>query len=369
MAVSAGAKTPQELVPARSLDPWAGIVEAVSNSVQVQSGGLLVRYLRPAGGRLLLGYRLPEQCDAIIANDNPWLNRLSRNCGSPSVCRDDDLVPEPDPAAEQFRRERFDGFDLGAQIFLVIERKGNAVVVGWFARTRSAPPFEDAEVRMLAAMQPVLAATWRNDRMIRQQLLGGRFAIGVLNRLTLAVIVLDRSGTIWAANDAARHRLDAYWSAGSLRGGWRLRDAHSAARLAKAANDVISGSLDTVRTVRLSCPENGELLRFVVTPLDGRQSGTSPAGPLATAFLASPGQLAPPPPQWLREVYDLSAVEADVAARLCGGWAPGRIAEALGISIHTVRSYVKAIFFKLGVHRQAEAVARIHQDLGFLGRI
>ena len=54
----------------------------------------------------------------------------------------------------------------------------------------------------------------------------------------------------------------------------------------------------------------------------------------------------------------LSPRERDVLARLALGASNKRIADALGISDHTVKSHVATIFTKLGVSSRTEAVTQ-----------
>jgi DNA-binding NarL/FixJ family response regulator len=55
---------------------------------------------------------------------------------------------------------------------------------------------------------------------------------------------------------------------------------------------------------------------------------------------------------------ELSARERDVLDQLAAGQGYKQTADNLGVSIHTVRSYVRRIYEKLHVHTRAEAVAK-----------
>jgi two-component system nitrate/nitrite response regulator NarL len=67
---------------------------------------------------------------------------------------------------------------------------------------------------------------------------------------------------------------------------------------------------------------------------------------------------APPVGVGLRPVMStLTDREWEVLDGLCLGLAPEQLAEAFVVSIETVRTHVKSIYRKLGVHSQGEAVA------------
>lgn len=54
----------------------------------------------------------------------------------------------------------------------------------------------------------------------------------------------------------------------------------------------------------------------------------------------------------------LSPQERDVLGRLAQGHTYARIADDMGITIHTVRNYIRRIYEKLQVHSRTEAVAK-----------
>lgn len=64
-------------------------------------------------------------------------------------------------------------------------------------------------------------------------------------------------------------------------------------------------------------------------------------------------------PGAVRDLFGLTDREADVACLLAGGLGLPAIAETLGISPDTARTYLKYAFEKIGVGRQAELVALI----------
>ena len=58
----------------------------------------------------------------------------------------------------------------------------------------------------------------------------------------------------------------------------------------------------------------------------------------------------------LQQLYDLTPSESATAAHLFRGLRPTQVAEALGISVHTVRSHAKRVFTKCHVKSQSELV-------------
>ena len=56
----------------------------------------------------------------------------------------------------------------------------------------------------------------------------------------------------------------------------------------------------------------------------------------------------------LGRIFDLTATETRVAQRIANGESIAAVAQAMAISVVTVRTHLKAVFLKTGTHRQAE---------------
>ena len=74
-----------------------------------------------------------------------------------------------------------------------------------------------------------------------------------------------------------------------------------------------------------------------------------------------------PDVELIRELFDLTAAEARVAAKLAQGRSVEQIAGAHSVGLSTVRSQAKSILQKLGAHRQAEIAARLGGATGLRG--
>ena len=61
----------------------------------------------------------------------------------------------------------------------------------------------------------------------------------------------------------------------------------------------------------------------------------------------------------LRERYELTRSEAEVARHIAEGLGYSEVAELLGISYHTVHSHVKAVHSKTGFRSNRKLIARV----------
>lgn len=69
----------------------------------------------------------------------------------------------------------------------------------------------------------------------------------------------------------------------------------------------------------------------------------------------------------LQSIYGLTPAEVRLAQQLLLGRRPAEAAEALGVTIHTVRAYLKRLYHKIGVRTQANLVRKLLQSVAVTG--
>ncbi len=89
--------------------------------------------------------------------------------------------------------------------------------------------------------------------------------------------------------------------------------------------------------------------------------GSAAAHVAAVLLISDPDVDARPLRDVLRRLYRLSEKEAELAVRIADGQRLDAAAKETGISYETARSYLKAVFGKLGVRRQAELASAIRK--------
>lgn len=89
--------------------------------------------------------------------------------------------------------------------------------------------------------------------------------------------------------------------------------------------------------------------------------GARELGPEAMALLLPASDLDATLAQMLRESFGLTTAEARLAVLLAHGLTLAEAAERVGVSIHTVRNQLRAVFDKLGLNRQSELVRALTQ--------
>jgi DNA-binding CsgD family transcriptional regulator len=95
-----------------------------------------------------------------------------------------------------------------------------------------------------------------------------------------------------------------------------------------------------------------------VVPLKGNRRELFDGG-LALVLFTKVGDPNPLGSELIRQIFDLTAAEARVAAQLAQGRSLEQIAIAHRVGLSTVRTQTKSVLQKLGAHRQAEIAVRL----------
>lgn len=111
------------------------------------------------------------------------------------------------------------------------------------------------------------------------------------------------------------------------------------------------------------------VLHARVTPVSLSDAGVPFASfnAFAAVWLSPRETVTTPSPRTLCELYQLSAAEGELLARLAAGATAAEIARGRGVTLETVRSQLKTLMNKLGVSRQVELVRLVLAGPGALG--
>lgn len=176
----------------------------------------------------------------------------------------------------------------------------------------------------------------------------------VIDRLEIGIALVDETGRVLHHNEVLVGTL----SRALDPNGPRLRDADASALVARLVGSAAIAS-DTAETVILL---EGQPIGFLCRPQSLRLTARQRGGPAALLVVRTSGQ------QLLREdqriplielAYGLTRQEALVALKIVGGMSPDAVAEALDVSINTIRTHLRRCYEKIDVEGQTEMVARI----------
>jgi DNA-binding CsgD family transcriptional regulator len=287
----------------------------------------------------------------------------------------DGLLPESEILGTEFYNDwmRPQGIADPFVAFLCNAGPGEAFseLVGFPEKSRKI--LRDEDLEPVRSLIPHLQRALGIHSRVQDAEIRAGAAAEALDRISGGVILLDERGSAIVTNRSAdrilalNDGLALNWD--GPRASTPKQTAELRRLLAGAANTGAGNGEDAGAVLRLARPSGRPALEAVVTPIGRESSALFDHRAVAAIFVAEPDAQAERPAARLRRLYGLTRMEAEVASRLATGMDPSEIAEALGITIYTVRGHLKQLFTKTDTHRQAELVrvilagpARIRPD-------
>ena len=189
---------------------------------------------------------------------------------------------------------------------------------------------------------------------------------GVVEQMGVAAIILDHDGKVVRANAVAERLLAE--ADGVVVAGGKLRlaaaDAHRALeKLLKMLRSEADAVAAPPQRFRIERPSGGRDLGVVAKAVTTPAFMRGGKGAALALFVSDPGQEAAPDPEAIRDLFQLTRMEAMLAAALAGGGSLVEAADRLGIAHNTARSHLRSIFAKTGARRQSQLVHLLHAGM------
>ncbi len=230
-------------------------------------------------------------------------------------------------------------------------------------RSKKAGAPADEELRLLAQLTPHLQRALQVHERLELSSPLGATALAALDELKRGVVFVGPDRNMIYANRAAERILagrDGLFldgkgalprqprrRAGSARPPSRRRDRGALASRRRRV-------LQAAGVMLLQRPSGARAFGLVVAPMPSPPFGFAAAHVAAAILISDPESDSAALRDILRRLYQLSEREAEIAVRIAEGERLEGAAQNAGITYETARSYLKAIFMKLGVNRQAE---------------
>ena len=222
-------------------------------------------------------------------------------------------------------------------------------------RDRSLPDFGPAEREAFQAIVPHLRhAIGLFERL---QVSGAEHGVyrGTVEQMGVAAIILNRDGRVVRTNVVADRLLEAGDGLTLADCRLRLKDGSQRKEL-----EALLKSLDAnpapqrFRIARASGRDLAAIAKPIAAPAFMR------GGAALALFVSDPGQEAQLEPEAIRDLFQLTRMEANLAVALASGRSLVDAADALGIAHNTARSHLRSIFAKTGARRQSQLVHLLH---------
>jgi len=230
-------------------------------------------------------------------------------------------------------------------------------------RNRSRPDFGPREREALQAIVPHLRhAVALFQRRQASDVEHGVYR-GAIEQMAVAAYILDHKGRVLQSN-AVADRLTAANDGLSLRDGVLVLGARQAqAELERLLREPPATG-EMIR-LRVSRPSGARDLSISVRST-GRSARMGEGQPALALFIGDPDQKPRASPEALRDLFQLTRMEAALAVALADGSSLIEAANKLGIAHNTARSHLRATFSKTGAHRQSQLVRLIQASLAEL---
>jgi DNA-binding CsgD family transcriptional regulator len=212
-------------------------------------------------------------------------------------------------------------------------------------------PEEKCELAQLSKSLSWAATISRNIGFVTT-----KAALDAFEFSSTAVLLIDRFGSIFRANQSAERLLEG--GPELSRGKLVCKDQTAARAIEQALCKFLATSAATRSTPMPICRYRKRPLLVYLLKLSSL-SGNPFAECQAMAVLVDPDRRWMPTEIALRASFGFTPAEAKLAARISSGAPLNAVAASLGITKQTLKSLLKIVFAKAGVHRQAELVALI----------
>jgi DNA-binding CsgD family transcriptional regulator/PAS domain-containing protein len=283
-----------------------------------------------------------------------------------------DFVPAEQLERSAFYREYLVPWDSIYHLGVDVRDEGRFYARLRVSRARREGDFSVAERGLVERLVPHLDTAIRTRAALDTARMERATYADAMDQLTLATVILDSAGHVIHTNALARELLaqqdglalhkDSLVLANPA-DHQKCRDAIGRAIAARRAGQ--PGIVDVLRVRRQS--GNGHY-GMIIRPAAGRLGTDEPAmGSWVAVFVSTEEGQHVPPVETVRELFELTSKEAQLALCLANGRSLQEAARELGITLNTARAHLRSIFSKTGIDRQARLVRAILRSVAALG--
>ncbi len=228
-------------------------------------------------------------------------------------------------------------------------------------------PFDQEECDLLGRLIPHIKRAVKLQKRLFTLESNSKLAFAALDRFPMGIVLTTAAGGVIhlnaSARDLAKHRDGLVCRDGRITASHR----EDALALAQAIQQVLSppgrGGGRTGIPLTLRRRNDEEPLAIMVSSLQGGQplltTDEALAEPTAILFITDPKSPQEAPAELLQRLFGLTPGEGRLLEKLVAGMSLDDIAAAHSVSIHTVRSQLKAVLSKTGASRQSELIKRV----------
>ena len=342
---------------------WAEVLETISDTHRGASI-LLGRQSLVSGAQSMMTCRMPTETVERYARDFSRPERLEFIRHLPDVVLAQAITPEMFEGEEAFLAsplyaEVFRPFGLRYLATSILYREPGWVCFFALARPSESGPYGPTELERIGWLSKHLACAMALQNALGAAAASNRILADVVDRFDRGALIVEAGGQIRFANRAAQAVLDRGDGLVAFSGRLEARSSTETTRLLALVADATTTSLGegiaAGGPLRITRQRDGGDHKLIVSPMMVTGSGANDGRGLALVLIAGAEQRLPPV-EHLTELHGLTPAEAQVALRLIAGDTSAEAAQALGVSINTIRFHLRNLLAKTGTRRQAELI-------------
>jgi len=191
----------------------------------------------------------------------------------------------------------------------------------------------------------------------------------IIGHLPVGILILNSAFRIQISNSAAKAILNSKDGLSESLGSLRVATTREQATLNKTLDQVISGSVvnsEWILAMSRKSDRKPYVLRITRYHVSTPYSSAAQS-PAVIIFITDPEMARVSHPDSIRELYGLTAAEAQIVSMLVAGKSVNEICSDLDISISTARTHLKHIFTKTDTERQRDVVRLVLSGPAWLG--
>ena len=269
-----------------------------------------------------------------------------------SYLRDSDVMTEEELESDPIYNEFMRPLGLGWTIGDVIQEPSGHLIVFDIIRQTDRGPFDLGDVATLNQLKPTLSrAALLSSRMAFKQ---AATITQALSLVGLPSVVVGDNGSVIGMNpemEALHPRIRA-----GARNRISIGDSQANGLLQDALGQLGLGRLPSLHSIPVAADQEDSAMVLHLLPV--KRNARDIFAKSAAVLVATPvGEVGPPDLRVICGLFDLTAGEARVAREIAVGTSVEDIAKKTGLTLQTVRTYLKLIFSKTGTSRQSQLTA------------
>lgn len=347
---------------------WPGVMREMASLANTPTGTIRLHdFASDSFSFLALHPDYPVE--AIDEYNTHWIHAdpfrvKAERLGGGRLRTENELAPPEGLESADIYNDYWVRWGWGRGIGGYVMRTPNEAAILGFERSIKDPAFTQQELDAINTLAQHVGRAVEVNRRLNRADLCREMCENAMDLADTGLIVLDIRGRVLFANALAETVLAAHDGLSIERQTLRAIMTTDRIALEAAVAKALSTREDrgaTACSIRRRC---GPPLRLLVSPF-GPRGGRRPG---ALIVITNPDDEMTKLADALADRHDLTPAEARVAAALCRGCSPAAIATMNKISVHTVRSHLKNIQWKIGVRGQAQIVAELLRGPGFVTR-